>query len=104
MGKLDIHFRDWFYNLVRHFFLENWHKPESFGETDEEIYQLPDITRAINELNEELKIPFSLFLSGYKEEEIADKLNLPVGTVKSRIFFAREEFHSRLKAMKYPEN
>lgn len=104
MGKVDIHFKEWFYNLVRHLFLENWHKSQAFEEMDEEIYRLPDITRAINELNEELRIPFSLFLSGYKAEEIADKLNLPAGTVKSRIFFAREEFHSRLKAMKYPDN
>lgn len=104
MGKLDIHFKDWFYSLVRHLFLENWHRSDTFGEMGEEIYQLPDITRAINELNEELRIPFSLFLSGYKAEEIADKLDLPAGTVKSRIFFAREEFRSRLKSMKYPEN
>lgn len=101
MGKLDIHFKDWFVSMVRSFFLENWHKADSFEEVYDEIYQLEDITQAINELNEELKIPFSLFLSGYTYEEIGGRLNLPLGTVKSRIFFAKEQFRSRLKAMKY---
>lgn len=104
MGKLDIHFKDWFLSMVRNFFLESWHKSESFEEVYDEIYQLQDITQAINELNEDLKVPFSLFLSGYKYQEIADQLELPLGTVKSRIFFAKEQFRHRLKAMKYSNN
>ncbi|MEL7021133.1 MAG: sigma factor-like helix-turn-helix DNA-binding protein, partial [Bacteroidota bacterium] len=31
---------------------------------------------------------------GYKYQEIADNLQLPLGTVKSRIFFARKELKS----------
>ena len=34
---------------------------------------------------------FQLFLSGFKYKEIADKLSLPLGTVKSRIFFTRKK-------------
>ena len=46
---------------------------------------------------EPLKVPFSMFLSGYKYNEIADKLDVPLGTVKSRIFFARQELQKVLK-------
>lgn len=60
-------------------------------------YQIQEITKAINSLNSELKIPFSMFLSGYKYNEIADRLNVPLGTVKSRIFFARQELQKVLK-------
>lgn len=35
--------------------------------------------------------PFLLFFEGYKYEEIAEDMNLPIGTVKSRIFFARQK-------------
>ncbi|MDR0685877.1 MAG: RNA polymerase sigma factor, partial [Dysgonamonadaceae bacterium] len=43
--------------------------------------------------------PFSLFINGYKYEEIATKLNLPMGTVKNRIFLARKELQAELKDM-----
>ena len=53
--------------------------------------------KAKNSLNNNLKIPFSMFLSGYKYNEIAEKLDVPLGTVKSRIFFARQELQKILK-------
>jgi len=37
-----------------------------------------------------------MFLDGYKYNEISDKLALPLGTVKSRIFFARQELRRNL--------
>ena len=42
-------------------------------------------------LDDEFRVPFQLFLKGYKYKEIADELNLPLGTVKSRIFFTRKK-------------
>jgi RNA polymerase sigma-70 factor (ECF subfamily) len=39
---------------------------------------------------------------GYKYQEIADKLRLPLGTVKSRIFFARKELKEMIE-IKYPK-
>jgi RNA polymerase sigma-70 factor (ECF subfamily) len=38
-----------------------------------------------------------MFLDGYKYKEIADQLNLPLGTVKSRIFFTRKKLEKALK-------
>jgi len=38
-----------------------------------------------------------MHLNGYKYEEIAEGLNLKLGTVKSRIFFARQKLMSVLK-------
>ncbi len=40
--------------------------------------------------------PFRLFLAGYSYKEIADKLSLPIGTVKSRIFTARKMLQTAL--------
>ena len=38
--------------------------------------------------------------SGFKYREIADKLNLPIGTVKSRIFVTRQKLQELLKDYK----
>lgn len=62
---------------------------------------MQEITKAIAELNDDIKIPFTLFLNGYKYHEIAQKLNIPLGTIKSRIFFARKELQNKLKDFQY---
>lgn len=41
-------------------------------------------------------IPFKMLVSGFKYTEIAEKLNLPIGTVKSRIFLARKRLQAVL--------
>lgn len=63
-------------------------------------YQIQEISNAITKLPSDLKIPFSMFLSGFKYNEIAEKLELPHGTVKSRFFFARQELQAELKKLK----
>jgi RNA polymerase sigma-70 factor (ECF subfamily) len=70
---------------------------DSGFDTPDGSIQIQEITGAINQLNEELKVPFSLYVSGYKYNEIADKLDMPLGTIKSRIFFARQELQKQLK-------
>ena len=47
-------------------------------------------------LPEIFKTPFQLYFDGYKYQEIADVLNEPLGTVKSRIHFARKLLKDRL--------
>lgn len=37
-----------------------------------------------------------MHVAGYKYSEIAEKMHLPLGTVKSRIFFARQRLQKRL--------
>ncbi len=39
----------------------------------------------------------NMYLAGYKYNEIAEKMSLPLGTVKSRIFFARKRLQGLLK-------
>ncbi|MDE3143559.1 MAG: RNA polymerase sigma factor [Bacteroidota bacterium] len=51
------------------------------------IYQLPDI----------FKKPFLLYFDGYKYHEIADMLHEPLGTIKSRIHFARKLLKTQIE-------
>ena len=56
--------------------------------------------RVIDSFSDEYRIPFSMHIAGYKSYEIAERMQLPLGTVKSRIFFARQRLQIILKDYK----
>jgi len=58
---------------------------------------LKEITHAIDDLEEEYKVPFTKHVEGFKYQEISEELDLPIGTVKSRIFVARKKLMDKLK-------
>lgn len=66
----------------------------NYGESK---FMLDDINRALTNLPVEYGSPFSLYFQGYKYHEIADQLLLPIGTVKTRIFVARQLLKKNLK-------
>lgn len=61
------------------------------GNQAEKDFVMRDLMKAIQQLDEEYRKPFIMHFQGYKYEEIADDMRLPLGTVKSRIFFARKQ-------------
>ncbi len=63
----------------------------------ENDFVMKDLIKAINQLDEEYKKPFIMHYQGYKYEEIAEVMHLPLGTVKSRIFFARKQMKDFLE-------
>ena len=113
----NVNFKGWVLTVMRNIFINNYHKivrtqtlvdqgvdlynldvvNESGFDSPDGSFQIQEITKAIESLNNDLKIPFSMYLSGYKYNEIAEKLNLPLGTVKIRIFFARQDLQKKLK-------
>ena len=60
-------------------------------ETPEQNLAVKEIISKINALSDEYRIPFQMHYNGFKYKEIADKLGLPIGTIKSRIFLARQK-------------
>lgn len=56
-----------------------------------------EITKSIENLEDEHRLPFVMHTQGYKYKEIAEKMNLSIGTVKSRIFFSRKKLMQALK-------
>ena len=65
-------------------------KQVSIGNTAESDLRMKEIQEAIQQLPEIFKTPFMLYFDGYKYQEIAVELNEPLGTIKSRIHFARK--------------
>ncbi|MDR0547119.1 MAG: sigma-70 family RNA polymerase sigma factor, partial [Dysgonamonadaceae bacterium] len=116
----NVNFKGWMLTIMRNCFINNYRRiirSQTVLDLNEDFYRLnlsqdsgfdsPDsactvkeINQAISRLNGDLRVPFSLFLAGYQYNEIAQRLNLPLGTVKSRIFFARKELQQKLYDMR----
>lgn len=111
----NTNFKAWIYTIMKNTFINNYRRnvktKNTFDLTNSDLhlklskdtypspestYSSKEIARCINELEQEYKVPFNMFLDGYKYKEIADELNLPLGTVKSRIFFTRKKLEKTL--------
>ena len=62
----------------------------------EHSLQLKEIQEAIYQLPQIFKTPFLLYFDGYRYNEISESLNEPLGTIKSRIHFARKLLKEQL--------
>ena len=116
----NTNFKGWVFTIMRNIFINNYRKvareatvvdqtedlyhlnlsQDSGLETPEGGIAVAEITRAINSFSDDYRVPFSMHISGYKYSEIAEKMGLPLGTVKSRIFFARQRLQDILKDYK----
>jgi RNA polymerase sigma-70 factor (ECF subfamily) len=101
----------WLYTIMRNIFINNYRRrakqntifdssPNEFllnsspsvviNNSAESNLRMKDIQFAVHQLPEIFRNPFLLYFDGYKYHEIADMLHEPLGTIKSRIHFARK--------------
>jgi RNA polymerase sigma factor (sigma-70 family) len=100
----------WLFTIMRNIFINNYRRkakqktildstPNDFlinqnqaivPNAAESDMRIKEIKKAIQQLPEIFKTPFLLYFDGYKYNEIADVLHEPLGTIKSRIHFARK--------------
>ncbi|HYM93487.1 MAG TPA: RNA polymerase sigma factor, partial [Chitinophagaceae bacterium] len=65
-------------------------KQATVANVAESNLRIKEVKTAINQLPEIFRTPFTLYVEGYRYLEIADLLHEPLGTIKSRIHFARK--------------
>lgn len=107
----------WTYTIMKNTFINNYRrnvKANTIVDTTDDLYYLniprrsefpspesalsyEEILNGIESLEEEQRLPFEMHTRGYKYKEIAEKLDLSIGTVKSRIFFTRKKLMNILR-------
>ncbi len=111
----------WLYTIMKNTFITNYQKMvrrATFVDTTDNLhyinssatlvensaygeFAIDDIYRAIDKLEDIFSKPFLLYYRGFKYHEIADRLNIPIGTVKNRIHIARKYLKEDLMVYKH---
>ncbi len=84
-----------FDNTRDHFYLNN-SKEAPTGNPESDL-SASEIREHIDRLEDEFRVPFQMHQDGYKYKEIAEEMNLKIGTVKSRIFFGRKKLMEKIR-------
>ncbi len=109
--------RGWLYTILKNSFINNYRRdqkrntfldftdntyyidlPSQKIENDAELkFIRKDLDDAVDSLTNDLKIAFTLNAEGFKYHEISEELQIPIGTIKTRIFIARRILREKLK-------
>ena len=114
--RVGTNIKAWMFTIMRNIFINNYRKkvkkntildatdnqyylnsggPTILNDADSSI-MMKELTEIVNRLEDNTRVPFLMHYYGYKYQEIADQLDLPLGTIKSRIFFARKELKAHV--------
>lgn len=108
----------WLYTIMRNIFINNYRRKSKqniiFDSSPNDFLidakqslptinnaasslQMKEIKEALFKLPEIFKTPFLLYFEGYKYQEISEMIGEPLGTIKSRIHFARKLLKSNIE-------
>jgi RNA polymerase sigma-70 factor (ECF subfamily) len=112
-------FKAWLFTIMKNIFINDYRKRakrNTIIDSTENMYYLnsgstiidnsaesnilmKELTKMIADLDDSMRIPFNMHFEGFKYQEIAEELDLPLGTVKSRIFFARKVLKEKIESL-----
>jgi RNA polymerase sigma-70 factor (ECF subfamily) len=113
----ETNFKAWTFTIMKNIFINNYRKKvktNTIIDSTDNLYFLnsgstsiendanknllmQELHAMIDSLEENIRVPFVMHYEGFKYQEIADIFDLPLGTVKSRIFFARKALKEMIK-------
>lgn len=110
-------FKAWVTTIMRNSFINNYRRRKTRNQVEQpfediipispnviqpeesnSIIMLKELNSLVKGLSPGHRKPFSMYYEGYSYNEIAEKMSLPIGTVKSRIFFARKQLKTKITA------
>jgi len=116
--QVGTNFRAWITTIMRNTFINEYRKNRNRDKLETPIHKLlfvlksessnngaesrltkEELERVIGQLKEKHRKIFSMYYQGYHYDEISDEMDLPIGTVKSRLFYARKELKKHIKTI-----
>lgn len=117
--RVGTNLKAWLFTIMKNIFINNYRKKSKantiIDKTDNLFFLnsgsiaidngagtnilMKELKDMIKSLDDSIRVPFEMHYIGYKYQEIADYLSLPLGTVKSRIFFARKELKHKIELL-----
>lgn len=115
--RQDTNIRAWLFTILRNTFINDYRRKsrrKTFLDSTEDTYflDLPshktendgernfirrDLENSIGSLSPGLRTTFLLLSEGFKYHEIAEKMEVPIGTIKTRIFTAKRILREKLQ-------
>ena len=115
--RKDSSYKSWVFTILKNTFINKYHKRRRRGVVHQPVEELAyaidrkglarnkgysnlrvqEIRSNIEELSYKSRMPLLMHAEGYQYNEIAETLDIPIGTVKSRISFARQKLREKLK-------
>jgi RNA polymerase sigma-70 factor, ECF subfamily len=119
--KEGTNFKAWSLTIMRNIFINDYRKKVRrnmiIDQTPNEYYinsgdrvvenegeqniSIKELMGMVNTLPDDFRTPFMMAYEGYKYEEISEELDSPLGTIKSRIFFARKKLQKMYEERNY---
>jgi RNA polymerase sigma-70 factor (ECF subfamily) len=115
--KTGTNFKAWMTTIMRNTFINNYRKRRTRNNVEQSVDEnieairkksvvnaaestlaAEEIQQIVDELDDGSRIPFLMFFQGFHYKEIARTMDLKMGTVKSRIFFARKKIKNEIQA------
>ena len=111
--EVDTNFKAWISTIMRNSFINNYRKMKTRNRVEKPVEDFlfavenacttgnahstimqKELTNMMDKLEDGYRTPFLMFFQGYHYDEISKMMDIPMGTVKSRIFFARKKLKS----------
>lgn len=114
---LGTNFKAWITTIMHHSFISEYHRQQKRNDFNQPLdtftfmienkntvsnsadstMMMQELSSLFSEIGEEYARPFLMFYRGYSYVEIGEEMNIPLGTVKSRLFFARKKLQELIK-------
>jgi len=117
MYQPQTNLRAWLMTIMRNTFINNYRKAKKRKRVNEPLdtflfaledrsvtpnkgevnLYMEEYRKLFDRLSDLYAVPFLMFFRGYEYKEIARHLDIPIGTVKSRIFIARKKLKKQIE-------